>query len=100
VPPQQDAHISICARLRATLADQSMSFCSYTCWRGFGLRKDARGIQLRAHGHDELERPNTVDIQRRTGIPTRSLGRDLGYLREAGVIEFVGAPQTGFYRRK
>ena len=49
---------------------------------------------------DELERPNTVDIQRRTGIPTRSVGRDLGYLREAGVIEFVGAPQTGFYRRK
>ena len=49
---------------------------------------------------DELERPNTVDIQRRTAIPTRSLGRDLGYLREAGVIEFVGAPQTGFYRRK
>jgi len=49
---------------------------------------------------DELERPNTVDIQRRTGIPTRSLGRDLGSLREAGVIEFVGAPQTGFYRRK
>jgi DeoR/GlpR family transcriptional regulator of sugar metabolism len=49
---------------------------------------------------DELERPNTVDIQRRTGIPTRSLGRDLGYLREAGVIEFVGAPQNGFYRRK
>jgi predicted HTH transcriptional regulator len=49
---------------------------------------------------DELERPNTVDIQRSTSIPTRSLGRDLGYLREAGVIEFVGAPQTGFYRRK
>jgi len=49
---------------------------------------------------DELERPNTVDIQRRTGIATRSLGRDLGYLREADVIEFVGAPQTGFYRRK
>lgn len=48
----------------------------------------------------QLERPNTVDIQRRTGISTRSLGRDLRRLREAGVIEFVGAPQTGFYRRK
>jgi predicted HTH transcriptional regulator len=49
---------------------------------------------------DELERPNTVDINRRTGISMRSLGRDLGYLREAGVIEFVGAPRIGFYRRK
>ncbi|HEV2998540.1 MAG TPA: ATP-binding protein [Solirubrobacteraceae bacterium] len=49
---------------------------------------------------EELEQPNTIDIQRRTGISTRSLGRDLRHLREAGLIEFVGAPQTGFYRRK
>jgi ATP-dependent DNA helicase RecG len=49
---------------------------------------------------DELERPNTTGIQQHTGIPTRSLGRDLSYLREAGAIKFVGAPQTGFYRRK
>jgi len=48
---------------------------------------------------DELERPNTADIQLQTGVSTRSLGRDLRRLREEGVIEFVGAPQTGFYRR-
>ncbi len=47
-----------------------------------------------------LERPNTGDIQRYTGISTRSLGRDLRHLREGGAIEFVGARQTGFYRRK
>jgi ATP-dependent DNA helicase RecG len=49
---------------------------------------------------DELERPNTVDIQQHTGISMRSLERDLRHLREAGVVEFVGAPQIGFYRRK
>ncbi len=49
---------------------------------------------------EELERPNTGDIQRHTGISMRSLGRDLRRLREGGVIEFVGSPQTGFYRRK
>ncbi len=48
---------------------------------------------------DNLERPNTADIRRQTGISTRSLGRDLRRLREAGVIEFVGSPKTGFYRR-
>jgi ATP-dependent DNA helicase RecG len=48
---------------------------------------------------DDLERPNTADIQRQTGLSTRSLGRDLRRLRDAGVIEFVGAPKTGFYRR-
>lgn len=49
---------------------------------------------------EELERPNTGDIQRHTGISTRSLGRDLRHLREQGAIEFVGSRQTGFYRRK
>ncbi len=48
---------------------------------------------------DNLDRPNTVNIQRHTGIPTRSLGRHLRRLREAGIIEFVGASKTGFYRR-
>jgi predicted HTH transcriptional regulator len=48
---------------------------------------------------DELERPNTDDVQLQTGISKRSLGRDLRSLREKGLIEFVGAPQTGFYRR-
>jgi ATP-dependent DNA helicase RecG len=48
---------------------------------------------------DNLERPNTADIQRQTGLSTRSLGRDLRRLRDAGVIEFVGSPKTGFYRR-
>jgi predicted HTH transcriptional regulator len=48
---------------------------------------------------DELERPNTADIQLHTGVSTRSLGRDLRRLRDQGVIEFVGAPRTGFYRR-
>jgi ATP-dependent DNA helicase RecG len=49
---------------------------------------------------EELERPNTSDIQRHTGISTRSLGRDLRHLRERGAVEFVGSPQTGFYRRR
>jgi ATP-dependent DNA helicase RecG len=49
---------------------------------------------------DELEHPNTVAIQQRTGISMRSLERDLRRLREAGVVEFVGAPQIGFYRHK
>lgn len=48
---------------------------------------------------DELERPNTTDIQRHTGIPVRSLERDLGHLREAAQLEFVGSAKTGFYRR-
>jgi ATP-dependent DNA helicase RecG len=48
---------------------------------------------------DSLERPNTADIQRQTGLSIRSLGRDLRRLRDAGVIEFVGSPKTGFYRR-
>jgi ATP-dependent DNA helicase RecG len=48
---------------------------------------------------DNLERPNTADIQRQTDLSTRSLGRDLRRLRDAGVIEFVGSPKTGFYRR-
>ena len=42
---------------------------------------------------DNLERPNTADIQRQTGLSTRSLGRDLRRLRDAGVIEFVGSPR-------
>ncbi len=48
---------------------------------------------------DNLERPNTADIQRQTGLSTRSLGRNLRRLRDAEVIEFVGSPKTGFYRR-
>ncbi|MGH2880133.1 MAG: ATP-binding protein [Solirubrobacteraceae bacterium] len=49
---------------------------------------------------DELDRPNTTDIQRHTGIPLRSLERDLGHLREAAQLEFVGSAKMGFYRRK
>ena len=49
---------------------------------------------------DELDRPNTTDIQRHTGIPARSLERDLRYLREAARLEFVGSAKAGFYRRK
>ncbi len=49
---------------------------------------------------DELYRPNTTDIQRRTGISVRSLERDLGLLRKAALLEFVGSAKTGFYRRK
>jgi predicted HTH transcriptional regulator len=49
---------------------------------------------------DELDRPNTTDIQRHTGIPVRSLERDLGHLREAAQLEFVGSAKTGFYRRR
>jgi ATP-dependent DNA helicase RecG len=49
---------------------------------------------------DELERPNTLDIQQRTGISARSLERDLRYLRDADLVEFVGSRQGGFYRRR
>jgi ATP-dependent DNA helicase RecG len=49
---------------------------------------------------DDLERPNTLDIQRRTGISARSLERDLRHLRSADLVEFVGSRQGGFYRRR
>jgi ATP-dependent DNA helicase RecG len=49
---------------------------------------------------DELDRPNAIAIQGHTGIPTRSLERDLKRLRGSGVLEFVGSPKTGFYRRQ
>lgn len=48
---------------------------------------------------DALGRPNAVDLERRTGIPSRTLDRDLRELRAEGRIEFVGAPRSGFYRR-
>jgi Fic family protein len=48
----------------------------------------------------ELERPNTIDIQASTGIPARTLDRDLGHLRDIGLVEFVGSRQAGFYRLK
>jgi ATP-dependent DNA helicase RecG len=49
---------------------------------------------------DALERPNTLDIQRHTGISARSLERDLRHLRDADLVEFVGSRQSGFYRRR
>ena len=49
---------------------------------------------------DELERPNALDIQQRTGISARSLERDLRHLRDADLVEFVGSRQGGFYRRR
>ncbi len=49
---------------------------------------------------DELNRPNAIAIQGHTGIPTRSLERDLKRLRGSGVLEFVGSPKAGFYRRQ
>jgi len=49
---------------------------------------------------DELERPNDLDIQQHTGISARSLERDLRHLRDAGLVEFVGSRQIGFYRRR
>jgi ATP-dependent DNA helicase RecG len=48
---------------------------------------------------DEIERPNTRDLAQHTGISERSLDRDLRALRDAGLVEFVGSRQTGYYRR-
>jgi ATP-dependent DNA helicase RecG len=60
--------------------------------------EERRRLVLRAV--QELERPNTTDIQAYTGVPARTLDRDLGHLRDAGLVEFVGPRQTGFYRPK
>lgn len=60
--------------------------------------EERRRLVLRAV--QELERPNTTDIQAYTGIPARTLDRDLGHLRDVGLVEFVGSRQTGFYRPK
>jgi ATP-dependent DNA helicase RecG len=49
---------------------------------------------------DELDRPNAIAIQQHTGIPARSLARALGRLRGAGVLEFIGPANVGFYRRR
>jgi len=49
---------------------------------------------------DELDRPNAGDIKERTGIPPRTLARDLDALRVAGLVEFVGPRRSGFYQRK
>jgi ATP-dependent DNA helicase RecG len=49
---------------------------------------------------DELERPNARDIQAHTGIPRRTLFRDLGDLQTEGLVEFVGTRRGGFYRRQ
>lgn len=49
---------------------------------------------------DELERPNARDIQAHTGIPRRTLFRDLGDLQAEGLVEFVGTRRGGFYRRQ
>jgi len=39
---------------------------------------------------DDLERPNARDIQEYTGIPRRTLARDLGDLQTERLVEFVG----------
>jgi ATP-dependent DNA helicase RecG len=49
---------------------------------------------------DELDRPNAIAIQGHIGIAARSLERDLKRLRDAGVLEFVGPANVGFYRRR
>jgi predicted HTH transcriptional regulator len=49
---------------------------------------------------DELERPNARDIQEHTGIPRRTLSRDLGDLQARGLVEFVGTRRGGFYQRQ
>jgi len=59
------------------------------------LRRDVVLVAI-----DALERPNTLDIQRHTGISARSLERDLRHLRDADLVEFVGSRQGGFYRRR
>jgi ATP-dependent DNA helicase RecG len=46
----------------------------------------------------ELEHPNAVDIRGYTGIPQRTLARDLDALRAIGLVEFVGPRRGGFYR--
>jgi DNA-binding transcriptional ArsR family regulator len=48
---------------------------------------------------DDLDRPSAADIQVHTGIAPRTLERDLRHLRSAGLVEFIGPRQRGFYRR-
>lgn len=75
---------------------------SHTQARGSAQRRftpeERRDVVLAAI--DDLERPNTLDIQQRTGISARSLERDLRHLRDADLVEFVGSRQGGFYRRR
>ncbi len=48
---------------------------------------------------DSLGRPNASALQDATGIPGRTLARELGALRDEGVVEFVGPRRSGHYRR-
>jgi predicted HTH transcriptional regulator len=48
---------------------------------------------------DDLERPNALDIQEHTGIPKRTLARDLSDLRAEKLVEFVGTRRGGFFQR-
>jgi predicted HTH transcriptional regulator len=59
--------------------------------------QERRDIVLAAIG--DLDRPSAADIQAHTGIAPRTLERDLRQLRSAGLVEFIGPRQRGFYRR-
>jgi predicted HTH transcriptional regulator len=48
---------------------------------------------------DQSDRPNATALQERTGIPGRTLVRELGVLRDQGLVEFVGPRRSGHYRR-
>jgi predicted HTH transcriptional regulator len=48
---------------------------------------------------DDLERPNALDIQEHTGIPKRTLARDLSDLQAEKLVEFVGTRRGGFFQR-
>jgi len=59
--------------------------------------QERHDIVLAAIG--DLDRPSAADIQAHTGIAPRTLERDLRQLRSAGLVEFIGPRQRGFYRR-
>lgn len=46
------------------------------------------------------ERLQAPDVARHFGCSVKTAQRDLGVLKEAGKVEFVGAPRTGHYRRR
>jgi len=63
------------------------------------LPSPAQRLELILAAIDALDRPTMGGIREHTGIPQRTLVRDLGNLRAAGQVEFVGPRRGGFYRR-
>lgn len=43
------------------------------------------------------EKVNVTGLTKATGIPRRTLQRDLAFLKKHGMVEFTGAAKTGGY---